>query len=74
MQATIVATRRRLRAIRADECSDRAIAYAGSDDALDDVGIYALCIVQVPEFGFGGKGVCGEPIEEFEVTSAGEAK
>ena len=37
---------------------------------MDDVGIYALGIVQVLELGFGGKGICGKPIEEFQVTSA----
>ena len=51
-------------------CGDRWIAYAGRDDAVDDVGIYALGIVQVFEFGFRGKGICSEPIEELQVTSA----
>lgn len=50
------------------------MAYAGRDDALDDVGIYALGIVHVFEFRFGGKGVCGEPIEELEVTTTDEQK
>lgn len=74
VQASVVATRRRLRAIRAHGCSDRWIPYAGCDDALDDVGIYALGIVHVFEFRFGGICVCGEPVEELKITTTDEQK
>lgn len=45
VQGAIVATGRRLRGIRADEGDECSTAYAGCDNALNDVGIYALCIV-----------------------------
>lgn len=74
MQATIVAACGRLRGIRAHGSSDRWIAYAGRNDAPDDVGICTLSIVQVFEFRFGGKGICGEPIEELEITTTDKQK
>lgn len=69
VQAPIVATRCGLKAIRVQACRKQWIAHAGRDDTLDDVGIYALGIVQIVEFSFGRKRIRGEPIKELEITS-----